>query len=857
MRKLLLLSGLLLGVLCAAAAQSSRSLTYYLPDIEYDANIPTPEDFLGWQIGDWHISHDLQLNYMRLLAASSDRIVLREYARSYEGRPLVNLIITSPENHARLDELQARHVALTNPDLSADIDLGETPLVLYQGYSIHGNEPSGGNAAPLVAYYLAAGQSPEIEALLEHTVILFDPCYNPDGFNRFSTWANIHKNGHMTADPQDREYDEAWPGGRTNHYWFDLNRDWLPQQLPESRGRIRVFHEWKPNILTDHHEMGTNSTFFFMPGEQTRIHPLTPAMNQELTFKIADFHAAALDEIGSLYYSREGYDDYYVGKGSTYPDLNGCIGILFEQASSRGHMQESDNGLLTFPFTIRNQVTTALSTFAAAVALKEEILGFQRESYQNARRESRADRRFGFVFGDDGDPARARHLIDILLAHQVEVYPLAADLTAAGYTYEAEHAYAVPLAQDQYRLIKAVFEPITEFEDSLFYDISTWTLPMACNLPYTTVGGAPDLGDRLLRVPMTPPPLPMPADYAYLLSWDDFYAPRAAYELMAAGLRMKVCTEPFSLDGKEFPRGTVFVPVQNQSMTPDEVFEQIKTAFRQTGLTFHSVSTGYASAGYDLGSRSYETMEVPRVAILVGEGVSSYDAGANWHFLDQRLGLPVTKLPTESLGGADLDRYNVIIMSDGWYSSLGEREAGKLKAWVREGGILIAQKRAVSWCSRNGLAQVEERKMEESESDSTQRPYNMLSRDSGGRVLGGAIFNTEVDLTHPLLYGFHRTDMPSFRRGNYFLEPADNPYATPVRYTEAPLLSGYVHPNSLEAIAGSAAIIVSGTGRGKTICMTDEPAFRAFWFGTSRLLANAIFFGPNISNGARESVRGE
>lgn len=830
-----------------------QELTYYLPDIAYDPAIPTPESFLGWQIGEWHISHDLQLSYMRLLAASSPRITLTEYARTHEQRPLVYLTITSPENHAQLEDLKARHVALTDPDISAEVNLDNTPLVLYQGFSIHGNEPSGGNAAPLVAYYLAAGQGEAIDELLDKTIILFDPCYNPDGFQRFSTWANMHKNLTLTADPMDREYDESWPQGRTNHYWFDLNRDWLPVQHPEGRGRVVTFHDWKPNVLTDHHEMGTNATFFFMPGEPSRVHPITPWRNQELTEAIGNYHAQTLDEIGSLYYSKEGYDDYYIGKGSTYPDVNGCIGILFEQASSRGHLQESENGLLTFPFTIRNQVRTALSTHDAVVGLKSDILSFQREFFQTAKEEAAAERRYGYVFGTDGDDSRARHLIDMLMVHEVEIYPLASDVSAGGQSFAANEAYVVPLQQNQYRFIKAVFDPILEFEDSLFYDISTWTLPMACNLPYAELSASPRLGEPLTKVPAAMTDLTQKSDYAYLLPWDDFYAPRLAYALMSKGLRLKVTTESSVIDGQKFAAGTVILPVVNQgTYSSEDIYEMVQAGVKETGVSMYGLKTGLSSDGPDLGSRKYETLEMPRVAVFVGDGITSYEAGTNWHLLDQRYHIPVTKIATENLGRADLDRYNVIIMPNGSYR-WSNGQADKLRDWVSAGGTLIAQKRANSWCASNKLAQLKSVAVAKDERE--QRPYGNLSRDGGGRVLGGAIFNTEVDLSHPLLYGFERTDLPVFQRGNLFYEPSDNPYATPIRFTEEPLLSGYVHPSSLEAISGSAAIIVSGRGGGRTISMMQEPAFRAFWFGTSKLLANAIFFGSTISNGAREMVK--
>ncbi|MEY4134912.1 MAG: hypothetical protein RL386_1262, partial [Bacteroidota bacterium] len=278
-------------------------LNYYLPEISYDPGIPAPEAYLGYQIGEWHISHDQQYAYMRKLAELSPRVKLVEHGRTYENRPLIHLIITSEKNHQNLESIRARHVALTNPAESGKLNTENMPSVLLQGFSIHGNEASGANAAPLVAYYLAAGQGAAIEKLLDEVVILFDPSFNPDGLTRFSTWANYHKNENLTGDPQDREYSEAWPGGRFNHYWFDLNRDWLLGAHPESRARSKVFHDWKPNILTDHHEMGSNATFFFMPGVSTRVNPITPKENQELTAKIGEYHTKYLDEIGSLYYS--------------------------------------------------------------------------------------------------------------------------------------------------------------------------------------------------------------------------------------------------------------------------------------------------------------------------------------------------------------------------------------------------------------------------------------------------------------------------------------------------------------------------------------------------------------------------
>ena len=279
-------------------------LSYYLPqDITYDQSIPTPKEVIGHEVGEWHVTHDKLYYYMKELAEASDRVSITEYARSHENRPLVYLTITSEKNRENLEEIRLEHKKLTDPSESGSVDIDNMPVVIYQGNSIHGNEPSGGNGALATAYYLAAAQGAYIDDLLDNAIILLDPCYNPDGFQRFSSWVNSHKGKNLISDPNSREYNEVWPRGRTNHYWFDLNRDWLLLTHPESQGRIKHFHHWKPDILTDHHEMGSNSTFFFQPGIPSRTNPNTPKINQELTAEIATFHAAALDEIGSLYLS--------------------------------------------------------------------------------------------------------------------------------------------------------------------------------------------------------------------------------------------------------------------------------------------------------------------------------------------------------------------------------------------------------------------------------------------------------------------------------------------------------------------------------------------------------------------------
>ncbi|WP_420581129.1 M14 family zinc carboxypeptidase [Reichenbachiella sp.] len=302
-------------ILILTNSEAQISLDYYLPEnINYNPAIPTPQSVIGHEVGEWHVSHDKLVQYLYALADASDRVEIEEYARSHENRPLLTLKISSPENIQNLANIRTEHLKLSDYNQSKALDLSKMPLVAYLGYSIHGNEASGSNAALLVAYYLAAAQGDEIEKWLENMVILLDPSYNPDGLNRFASWVNSKKGMNVVSDPNNIEQNEPWPGSRTNHYWFDLNRDWLPIQHPESKGRIRQYHKWKPNVLTDHHEMGTNGTYFFQPGIPSRNNPLVPSKTYELTQKIADYHANALDEIGTLYYSKESFDDFYMGK---------------------------------------------------------------------------------------------------------------------------------------------------------------------------------------------------------------------------------------------------------------------------------------------------------------------------------------------------------------------------------------------------------------------------------------------------------------------------------------------------------------------------------------------------------------
>lgn len=832
---------------------SQVDMTYYLPSGTYNPDIPTPEEVLGFHPGEWHVSHDQLLYYMKALSEKSDRMFLTEIARSYEGRSLVQLTISTPENIADIEAIKEAHVALSDPSTSTSLNTEEMPIVIWLGYSIHGNEASGSNAALLAAYYLAAAQGDEMEGVLQNAVIILDPSYNPDGLHRFSTWVNMHRSHVINPDPNDREYREAWPGGRTNHYWFDLNRDWMPLAHPESRGRIARFHEWKPNILTDHHEMGTNSTFFFQPGIPSRKFPLTPEKNVDLTHKMAAFHASFLDEIGSLYYSEESFDDFYIGKGSTYPDVNGCVGILFEQASSRGHAQENDYGILTFPKAVKNHFTTSLSTIAAGIAHRKEFLDYQRTFYQTAHREAAADPVKAYVFGSEKTQVKNVALLKLLEQHQIDVYRLKNTATLKGTRFTSEDAYVVPMDQLQYRLAKGIFERRTTFTDSLFYDVSTWTLPLAYNLAYTSLGSK-EFNKGMLGSKVENPTLPSGqligalGAYAYAIKPHGYHAFRAIDRLLRKKAVVQVLNEVHTSKSMRFPRGTMIIPMGVQEHRRAMIESTLSQILKEDAVDVYALNTGLAVDGVDLGSRSNSTLKEPKVAVLVEGGISGYEAGEVWHLFDQRLKKKITLLPVDRLG-ADLSRYNRIVIPN-MRGSFSDAQREALKSWAAQGGIVITWKNGGKGLSDGEVTSVKYKLSDRKET--RYLPYQDLNEYTGAQVTGGAILEAKIDLSHPIAYGLERDKIPLFRNHNLAMEKSENAYANPLVYTESPLLSGYISEENLDFLKSTPALTISSVGRGKVITFTDNPNFRAFWWGTNKLFMNALYFGEAISRGAGE-----
>lgn len=835
--------------------QSSKPLSYYLPSITYDNKIPTPEQYLGFQIGEWHITHDQLVGYFKVLDAASDRIELSEYARTHENRQLIVAIISSPENLKNKEFIKKQHSDLSNASTANKVDIKNLPAILWQGYTIHGNEPSGNNAAMLVAYYLAAGQSGELQALLQNTVILMDPCLNPDGAQRFSTWVNSHKSKNLVSDPVSREFSETWPGGRYNHYWFDMNRDWLLLVHPESRGRIKLMHEWHPNVLTDHHEMGTNSTFFFQPGIPSSNNPNTPVGNFLLTEGIGKYHAKALDSIGSLYYTKFSFDDFYYGKGSTYPDAIGAIGILFEQASSRGHLQESVNGLVSFSFTIRNQVVTSISTQKAVVGMKDQILKYKQGFHQTVRGNVNKEAVKGYIF-TDRDHVKLNNFLDILFRHHVDVYMPDQDLKLNDKVFPKETSYVVPLDQAQPILAKTIFEEVKSFQDSSFYDVSGWTMSYAYGLdvaPLTSVNieknkkltALPEVQGKLIGIQKD--------IYAYIIEAGQQNLYSAIYELQSKSIKVRINQADIGLvlpDGnKKIQRGAAIIMLQQQSDHSD-IDKIMRDLAERKQLIIHSVNTGNGTEMMTLGHPLVNVVEKPEIAFVAGNGISPQSAGEVWHHLDMNLNLPATMVENTRIRNVNLARYNTLILPSGNYNSWTDNEANKIRDWVQQGNTLIVIGTALSWTNDRKLSSLISRKSDKTPYNSGK--YENVDRESDAGVIGGSILAIDIDRTNPLFFGIAQNNMFVMKDNNRFYEPTTNKYATPARYSDKFLASGYLPKGTDTTIRGAANITIHQSGSGRIICFHTNPLFRGYWISGQTVFNNAIFLSKIIDRRSME-----
>lgn len=836
MRLITLVLGLLLSVSLLA-----KPSTEYLPaDANLDTAIPSPESHLGWEPGDWRIQHPQLVHYMYKLAEKSPRVSIKVTGRTYQQKPLLQVIITSEENQSKLESLRQAHLDGAN---NGDTD---APLVIWLGYSVHGDEASGSNAAPVVAWYLAASRSEYVNDLLENTIVILDPSLNPDGLDRFATWSNSNYSKTSVGDRNGRIHHQDWPGGRTNHYLFDLNRDWLTLVHPESRARITEYHRWLPHVITDHHETGDDG-FFFQPGEPTQQHPLTTAENLEMTRVLVPYHASSFDSAGEMYFTEDTYDDFFYGKGSTYPDINGSIGILFEQPRVNGQVYNRESGPLEFTEAIQNHVRMSLSTLKGAYENSDEFKEYQSGFFRAMRQ--RADKA-GFkawVIGDGNDPAKALELVNLFKQHRVEVKALSDEVNAGGQTFKPGRAWVVPVNQRQFGLAQAMLETRTRFEDNSFYDVSAWNLAMAYNLPIAKLERMPRTsGDETALTSSKP----APDAVAWVISWQQLNAPAVLQELLEAGANVRASTKPFSINNGSgdisFSEGSL---VLLTGLQDKETTGRILDILNESEINVRSSNTQLTTSGPGLGTSHFKKIPMLKPLLVVGPGTRAYDAGEAWFQLDQRLGVPPVMVDLSRLRSIDLHDYTHLLMVQGRYSDIGNGLKKTITTWVEDGGILVTIQGAASWAESLCFNPDDCTEAKKDEEPNQRQPQPMAYADfddqRAQRTIGGAIVEARLDKTHPIAFGFG-DEMPLFRRGSTLLKASENPFATPVRYTDKPLLSGYIGDQRLAEMNNQPAVIAERHGKGLVVRFANNPIFRGFWRGSERLWVNSLYFGSLV-----------
>ncbi|MDX1674839.1 MAG: M14 family zinc carboxypeptidase [Longimicrobiales bacterium] len=830
----------------------------------YDPAVPTPASVLGYELGERFTPHFLIDRYVTALAEASPRIRMDTVAFTHEGRPVLLAIATSEANQARLDGIQADARRLADPRGASRAELDalveRTPTVVWLAYTVHGDEASGVEAALATLYQLAAGRDDATLAILENVVTLVDPVQNPDGHDR-----HVHQvawdRGAFGPDPFPGAvvHDHDWHGARTNHYLFDLNRDWIVHSQPETRGRMEVLRSWFPHVAVDLHEMGSSSTYFFPPPMDPihqSIHPLVHA-GWEL---FAEGNARAFSENGWGFFTREGFDEFYPGYGPSWPIHTGAIGMTYEQASSEGGAIERPDGtILTLREATLHHYTASRATLRTAATNRagrvRDFLTFRLDAVSQARRDPMRT-----VLLRRDDQGRADTLVTVLLRHEIEVGRLTreARVDATAYGESDDRAttlpagsYVIDLAQPQGVLARTLLEPETALDPDFvaeelerreaglrdrFYDMTGWALPYLFRVDASWTGAEVGPTEPVDAVPTAEPAPPPEAGYGYAFRPGSEASLRMLAGLLRDGVRVRHAPRSFTVEGHAFPHGAFLVLVRRN---PDlAVHDVVRKRAAETGTPVVAIDNALVDRGTDLGSNSVEAIPQPRVALVGGEGISSYSYGAAWHTFDTILRYPANRVELGDLTRS-LEEFDVVVIPSayGLGSELGERGTETLERWVRGGGTLITLDGATAWlASEDGLARL--RQQEEPEAVDGVPPSMSVP---------GAILRARTDTLSPLVAGVREPEIPVMLFGSRVYEaPADRePGEVAIRYADRDRLrlAGYLWPEVPDRVAGTPYLWTEEVGSGRLIAFTGDPNFRAMWRGLVPLFANAVFLG--------------
>lgn len=843
-------------LLFIAALNSFAQNDYYFGNQQLNSKIPTPEQFFGFPIGSSLARYDKVVEYFRLLEKSSDRAKLEVFGTTYENREQVALIITTPENLKNLETIRQNHLKLVDPKSSVS-NFSDQKVIVHLGYNVHGGEIAGTEASILAAYYFVAANDAETIKNLGETVIFIEPALNPDGRDRAASYFNTFKSTPPVADPNDIEHAGGFTPHRGNHFWTDLNRDWFPLTHVESKARIDYYHKWYPNIYSDYHEMGGNSTYYFEPSKprSTWNHTIPEETYSVLNPFLAKYFSESLDKIGSLYYTKEDFDNISPIYGSTYPDFQGGVGTTLEVGSTSGIEIETEVGVRKFSRNIKDNLVTSIITLKAAVEGKDLLLKHQKDFFSSALSLANKQGDRYVVFGDKKDKNLNKLFVEYLLSHKIEVYELSSKFSQGGKEFEPGSAYVAPFSQGQYRILNAVFEENTNFVDSIFMDITAWSTGHGFGIPFVKTKGAVSQGSKVTTAPqITKTGVSAKSDYAYIFDYTDFFASKALYYLLDKGIVVKAAYKDFAItsstgEQKKFGKGAIVIPVEYQNVSSDDLFKIVNDAAQLTNIEVVGVTTGFSTDGIDLGSNNIKKVDKPVVATIVGDGINWTDVGETWFLLGNRLNIPLTKIEASSADRVNLNRYTAIVLTDGNYRGLSQNFISKLQQWVSDGGTLITAKGASKWAIDNKIATgflpdtIGQKKPESKRLD-----YSAQRDVEGPQRIGGAIFEADLDITNPLAFGLQSRNVYAIKAGNYILPRPKSNYATLLQLTSKPQISGFLTKKNLEQLKNAPLVVFENKGRGTIVLFGESPTFRGYWLSTGRLLTNAIFFGNNVSS---------
>lgn len=847
-------------LLIAALSSFAQNDYYFGKNNQFDSSIPTPEQFFGFPIGSSLARYDKVVEYYKLLDKLSDRAQLEIIGQTYENREHVVLTITSPDNLKNIESIRQNHLKLTDPSSSVS-NYNDQKVIVHLGYNVHGGEIAGTEAAILAAYYFVASTNPETLKDLEQTVVLVEPALNPDGRDRAASYFNTFKSTPAVADPNDIEHAGGFTPHRGNHFWTDLNRDWFPLVHVESKARVDFYHKWYPNIYADYHEMGSNSTYYFEPSPpRSTWNPTIPEETYNVLNPIlAKYYSQALDQIGSLYYTKEDFDNISPIYGSTYPDFQGGVGTTLEVGSSSGIEIETEVGVRKFSRNIKDNLVTSLVAIKAAVAEKDILFKHQKDFFASALSlaNKRADKYV--VFGDKNDNNLTKLFLDHLLTHKIDVYELSGKFSQNGKDFEQGSAYVIPFSQPQYRILNAVFEENTNFVDSIFMDITAWSTAHGYGIPFVKVKGSVSQGTKVTSLPQIKRGgVSRKSDYAYIFDYSDYLASKSLYYLLDKGIIAKAAYKDFTVTAEDkdykFNKGAIVIPVEYQNISSDELYNIVKEAAELTDINILGVTTGTSTTGIDLGSNNIRKVDKPVVATLVGDGINWTDVGETWFLLGNRLNIPLTKIDISSADRANLNRYTSIILTDGNYNTLSPNFIGRLQQWVADGGTLITTKNASKWAIDNKIATgfIPDSTSRNKDKDEYKRfDYTSQRENEGPQRIGGVIFEADLDITNPLAFGLQSRDVYAIKAGNYKLPRPKSNYSTVLQLTDKPQISGYLTKNNQQLLKNAPLVVFENKGKGTIVLFGESPTFRGYWLSTGRLLSNAIFFGKNISLSGR------